>query len=95
MHLASVTRGVAGDKRTIWMMPCFAAALVRFSSPSGWPNFPSAVADYMRAQSATVYSSTPRRLTIYRGSFVSYPRIFVAKSTFVTSRRMRGRHHIL
>ena len=26
------------------MTPCFAAAFVRFSSPSGWPSFPNAVA---------------------------------------------------
>lgn len=30
---------------TICITPCFAAALVKFSSPSGWPSLPSAVAD--------------------------------------------------
>lgn len=34
------------NARTIWITPWFAAAFVRQSSPSGWPSFPSAVADY-------------------------------------------------
>lgn len=32
------------NQLTIWMTPCFAAARVRLSSPSGCPSFPSAVA---------------------------------------------------
>ena len=31
---------------TIWMTPCVPAARVKFSSPSGCPSLPRAVADY-------------------------------------------------
>lgn len=41
-------RGGGELRQTIWTTSCLAAALVRLSSPSGWPNFPRAVAVWNR-----------------------------------------------
>lgn len=45
---------------TIWTTPCFPAALVKLSSPSGWPSFPSAVAVCSGCQ--VTYMYIPNRI---------------------------------
>ena len=75
------------------MIPCLAAARVKFSSPSGCPSFPRAVA--VCEQRYQQLTQVLDLLTMYIGILDGCPKIVVDQSTFVTSRRTRGLNQIL